>query len=889
VPPKAAFVLLALAALGLPGPAVATTVVPVPDEALVADAALIAVVRIDSSAPVDGEAIETEVRAAVEEVLKGAAGSAELTLRLPGGLRADGEGLVVFGVPVLRPGERALLFLVPGRAGTWDVLHLALGAFHEMARGGNPLAVRDLTGVRSLGPAASAPEEPRDFERFRAWVADRAAGRRRAADYKVSGLAAPDGAAGDLARAVSEFTLLETTPKRWFRFDTGDRLTWKADIGGQPGVPGGGFAEFEAALAVWTADPGTPVRLALTARREPDSGTARKDEHNMILFEDPLDQIPGTFRCTGNGGGLLAVGGYFFHANNTATFKGTTYVKIGEGFIVTQDGSGCYFDESRNPSWAAEELFAHELGHTLGLGHSSENPNESNPVLREALMFFAPPDAAHRARLNSDDRAALRHLYALTPAGTPAAPADLTADVLSSTTVRLSWIRPATDIPEDDREWELRLQRRIDDGTFVDAGVFPAGSTEALIADLKPGATYRFRVLAVGRDGSRSAPANEARITLPAATPPCAPGPARLCLGHGRFAVEVFWWTKQGAAGPGRAAPLAGAAGDETGLFWFFDPSNIELVVKVLDGCALNARTWFFAGGLTDVRVRTTVIDTATGWVRDYTNLAGAPFAPLQDTAAFANCGGPQAGERGAGSPPVRRPWRPAAARTSAPAAAAAPAPPSELRAVALSSSAVRLDWLDNSREVEFRIERRSGSGPGSDPDSGGWTEVAHGPFAGALVNGLAPGTRYRFRVRAVGRDGGLSAWSEVAAATTWVSTPPCTPGPERLCLGGGRFAAEVAWSTAGESGRSGAGQAHGLTDDTGLFWYFDPANVEVVLKVHDGCAVNGHYWVFAGGLTDVVSLVRVTDTRTGAVQLYGTRQGIPFQPIQDTGAFACP
>ena len=39
-----------------------------------------------------------------------------------------------------------------------------------------------------------------------------------------------------------------------------------------------------------------------------------------------------------------------------------------------------------------------------------------------------------------------------------------------------------------------------------------------------------------------------------------------------------------------------------------------------------------------------------------------------------------------------------------------------------------------------------------------------------------------------------------------------------------------------------------------------DPGNIEVFAKVLDGCAVNGHYWVFVGGLTDVEVELAVVD-----------------------------
>ncbi len=90
--------------------------------------------------------------------------------------------------------------------------------------------------------------------------------------------------------------------------------------------------------------------------------------------------------------------------------------------------------------------------------------------------------------------------------------------------------------------------------------------------------------------------------------------------------------------------------------------------------------------------------------------------------------------------------------------------------------------------------------------------------------------------------------------------------------------------------GPSSPASAVPLTSDTGYFWFFDAANVEIVTKVLNGCATNGHYWFFAGGLTNVGVQIRVKDTLSGVEQTYSSSVGTPFAPVQDTVAFAtCP
>ncbi|HVT60787.1 MAG TPA: tail fiber domain-containing protein [Thermoanaerobaculia bacterium] len=153
--------------------------------------------------------------------------------------------------------------------------------------------------------------------------------------------------------------------------------------------------------------------------------------------------------------------------------------------------------------------------------------------------------------------------------------------------------------------------------------------------------------------------------------------------------------------------------------------------------------------------------------------------------------------------------------------------------------------------------------------------------FAVALAVALALPAVAFARGAAGGSD---SAGASLAAAGEAAGN--CTPTATTMCLQNGSFEVSATFMTA--NGLSGQAQAVALTDDTGYFWFFSSANVEVVLKVLDGCGLNGHFWVFAGGLTNVQVDVTVRRLVTGIMKHYVNTLNIPYQPVQDTSAFAC-
>lgn len=122
--------------------------------------------------------------------------------------------------------------------------------------------------------------------------------------------------------------------------------------------------------------------------------------------------------------------------------------------------------------------------------------------------------------------------------------------------------------------------------------------------------------------------------------------------------------------------------------------------------------------------------------------------------------------------------------------------------------------------------------------------------------------------------------------STLYAATPSgvqrLTADPTTLMLGSGRFEARVTWRTA-EGGGTAAFLP--LTEDTGAFWFFTPSNLEVAVKVLDGRAENGKFWVFGGQLTDVEYTLEITDTATGAVWTHHNPAGT-LASFADTTAF---
>ncbi|MEM8964430.1 MAG: alpha/beta hydrolase, partial [Acidobacteriota bacterium] len=229
------------------------------------------------------------------------------------------------------------------------------------------------------------------------------------------------------------------------------------------------------------------------------------------------------------------------------------------------------------------------------------------------------------------------------------------------------------------------------------------------------------------------------RSVLPATTTSCVPDTQTLCLNNGRFRVSAMWNSATGA-GAATAVELT----PDFGYFTFFDDTNVELAVKVLDGTGINGAYWVFAAGATNVAVDLIVDDTTTGARRIYQNPAGRTFETVTDTAAF--------------------------------------------------SQAVVSQATTSLSTVDLQLETR-----------------------------------------------------------------------QSLLLNQGRFRVEIDWtSPEGDSGQAGGVE---VTDDTGFYWFFDEDNLEAFVKVLDGRGINGAFWVFAAGLTNVEVTIRVTDTATGAEQ----------------------
>ncbi|MEI8358280.1 MAG: hypothetical protein WCH13_07330 [Deltaproteobacteria bacterium] len=120
----------------------------------------------------------------------------------------------------------------------------------------------------------------------------------------------------------------------------------------------------------------------------------------------------------------------------------------------------------------------------------------------------------------------------------------------------------------------------------------------------------------------------------------CSPSPTRLCLLGGRFSATLRWDDGSGAHDALVAAPRADAGGSASGLFYFYgsDPSNWEVLVKMIDGCRTNGRYWLLVSASTGFEWRLEVVDEAKTIGRAWFHPLDGNASGVADFAAFRGC-----------------------------------------------------------------------------------------------------------------------------------------------------------------------------------------------------------------------------------------------------------
>ncbi len=336
--------------------------------------------------------------------------------------------------------------------------------------------------------------------------------------------------------------------------------------------------------------------------------------------------------------------------------------------------------------------------------------------------------------------------------------------------------------------------------------------------------TFRFTMYRVGGDafsgiGATPALGNQGRnlvvngaVFLQGEVPPgCVTTATTLCIddapGDQRFQAKVDFQTDQGSkpAGAAKVIPLTTLGIPSGGIFWFTNPQNPEMLLKVLNACSANGHYWIFYAAGTNFALRTEVVDTTTGlsWVRTNPDRTQAP--PLADIMALP-CNGQ-----------------------------AAPSTANEIH-----------------REAAFDLVEALES----------WSDP----------------------------DGATAATIELEPRAA------CTPNVNTLCIdnqpGDARFEATVSFTTTQGGMPHGFGTAIPLAPlnvpSGGIFWFTNPQNPEMLIKVLNGCSSNGHFWVFYAAGTNFALEVDVVDKVTGRTWSRTNPDRTQAPPIGDILALPC-
>ncbi|MFP5261224.1 MAG: NBR1-Ig-like domain-containing protein [Blastocatellia bacterium] len=510
-PALQAFAVL-LAALFLADTGRATTAIMLSDEELIVSSRVILlgeVVSTKAQWDLNHDNINTYVKVKVSKVLKGQLQNEHIVFRQLGGVVGE-ESTVIFGAPEYKAGRRVLLFLDTARDGTLRVAHLFQGKYDVVddSRAARVERKVDKGAINLLGASEGSDiTNTSTLARFTKKI--KRVLRARAAD--VSALDAekdqplivetPPEYVDDAAQGAPE---ADVTPQytflgsyRWFEPDTGQPVVYRVNPAASP-IAGGGTSEINQAFAAWTNV--TTTALVLQNGGSTTMFGFRQDGVSTISYDDPLDQMSDPVGCSGT----LALGGVTSAGGGTRVIGGLTFSHIFEGDVVFNRNFACFLGVSSNLA----EVATHEIGHSIGFGHSAD------PA---ATMYATAHGGGRGATLGSDDVAAVTFLYpgskGAPPPAPPTAPGGLSAFAASSSAINLTWV------DNSNNEDGFRLERKTGaGGVYAPIAAPAAGQVSYSDSGLSPSTTYYYRIKAYNTAGESAYSAESSATTSPAAT-----------------------------------------------------------------------------------------------------------------------------------------------------------------------------------------------------------------------------------------------------------------------------------------------------------------------------------------------------------------------------------
>ena len=858
----------------------------------------------------------TDYLFAVEEVLKGFVPGSAILVRQPGGVGVDGVAMRVLGLPMLAEGDRALLFL-DSSDDVYRPVEFALGLFFEFRAGGRVLLARE-PSLRGEVPAPDEPSaaeqarsrQPRDADRFHRWIADRAAGVDRPADYFEADW--PDGPWGvaepfRVTRSPAS-CFHDGLPLRWREFDRDRSVGVTVQAGGQPGVPGGGLSQVRAGIRAWNDVRGSRVNLVLDGTSDREFPVNEVDGVNFISYEDPLDEIPGSYRR--GEGGTLAINVALFYCDASVTphpIPGNDTVEalgLLEANITTQDGYEDWVSANRDPRKAHEEIMAHELGHLIGISHPcgdrASGPCDS--VTGEAIMRANAHGDGRGAALNSDDREAVRQLYpdrSRSPAPDLVVESPVSSEISVAPGRALSFAATVRN-RGDGRSSSTTLRYYRSSNSRISSSDTPVGTdpvsalsasassaeTISLTAPSTPG-TYYYGACVDSVPGESDTTNNcSAGVPISVVAGVTASCSGATCLLQGqRFRVKARY-SKAGAPSQSARAVEAALAGS-AGLF-SGESDSPELLVRIVNQCRTTGYWEMYAGVASDADFSVAVRHVETNELKWFRTRSGQTIAdteafactPSDDRASPADPGGGAGGAACSGTTCLLQEDR--FRLKSWYAHDGGPSQAADAIATDLGESAGFFTFDSGDPELLVRIADTCST-------SGYWTVYA-GTASDADFSVAIRDTETNELKWFRSQDGQSVADAEAFRCTgSDDGTPPGDPDDspcsgDTCLLQGERFRVKARYSNAGAPSRSAGAVEAALADSAGLF-SGDSGSPELLVRIVNRCRTTGYWEAYAGVASDADFSVAVRHVETNELKWFRVRDG---QSIADTEAFAC-